>query len=139
MKLISMTDFVLEQKEILATDEIDLGTYLLRIFKYAKFLKQPLTIGQFIPALFVDGERKILEKPSFITHGNDIQDLRDEYQLSKERVIFEGFVYEKETNSVYNENGQCRIFINLMENYIVENLLSMANGNLTLTSNAKIR
>ena len=38
MKLISMTDFVLYKKESHT-----------QIMKYAKFLKQPLTLGMFVP------------------------------------------------------------------------------------------
>lgn len=65
MELISMTDFVLEQK----------GDNL----KYAQFLKQPLNLGMFVPC--VDNEVFNYSK-----HGNE-----NEYQQAKERVLFEGY------------------------------------------------
>lgn len=45
MKLMSMTDFVLEQERKLTTsDEIDMSYKFKNIVSYANFLKQPLTV-----------------------------------------------------------------------------------------------
>lgn len=48
MKLILMTDFVLEQQKATAS-ETPLLKPLKKIFNYANFLKQPLTLGMFVP------------------------------------------------------------------------------------------
>lgn len=48
MKLISMTDFVLEQVELYKHDKIGVFDFALRIKNYANFIKQPLTIGMFV-------------------------------------------------------------------------------------------
>ena len=88
MKLISMTDFVIEQN----SKEHSLEC-LLKIRSYAKFLKQPLTLGMFVPAKLVNDEWVVLEKPdcSFedMTIGEHVQLI--EYQETKERVLFEEF------------------------------------------------
>ena len=90
MELISMTDFVLnKQGEILNSE---LGTISC---KYANFLKQPLTLGMFVPC----GEAgNVLQEPdaSKFTMDNvnsfDIfRELTAYYRAAKERVLFEGF------------------------------------------------
>ena len=87
MKLISMTDFVLEQYEqcISSTG---------RTYNYAMFLKQPLELWMFIPC---DEEGNVLEEKSiFNTTDEDYifnSDDFDKYQQAKERCLFEGFEF----------------------------------------------
>lgn len=70
------------------------SSYLTDIFNYANFLKQPLTLGMFVP---VDAEGNFLEEP----HNDGLNDSFFKMQIafheekkyieSKEKVLFEGF------------------------------------------------
>lgn len=82
--LISMTDFVLEQIEINSFDEDKMS----KIWKYAKFLKQPLELWMFVPCKLVDGAWRALER---LNGGMREQDERrhKEYQQAKERCLFD--------------------------------------------------
>lgn len=73
MKLISMTDFVLDQNHKWFHERY----YFIE--KYANFLKQPLELGMFVPC--IDNEVFNYSK-----HGN-----KEQYQQAKEACIFEGF------------------------------------------------
>lgn len=95
MKLISMTDFVLEQMKEVTLDGT--GVVCARIGNYANFLKQPLTLAMFVPC---DLEGNVLEEPHNLglintyPTGDVIMDKSFEkaieYQQAKERVLFEG-------------------------------------------------
>ena len=80
-KLISMTDFVLETLNPLNFGSIEVKS----IINYAKFLKQPLKKGMFVPC---DDDDNILKKPNKYTSNLQIN---DEYEKAKEKVLFEGF------------------------------------------------
>lgn len=71
-RLISMVDFVLEKDSTC-------------IYKYAKFLKQPLELGFFIPT---NENGDVLQEPNRSTH-TDIE--CEQYKQAKERCLFEGF------------------------------------------------
>jgi hypothetical protein len=95
MKLIGMTDFVLEQIKKLKSSEINILQFRNSIENYAKFLKQPLELWMFVPCA-VDGE--VLEKPQkfdfFLKHKYQSYDIRtgyklDEYLKAKERCLFD--------------------------------------------------
>lgn len=53
MKLISCTNFVLEQKQKMKEPEdgfnIEKYNFIINVCNYANFLKQPLTLGMFVP------------------------------------------------------------------------------------------
>ena len=71
MKLIAMTDFVLEQKD---------NYFNQRFFKienYAKFLKQPLELWMFFPCDLIKGKIVALNEGD------------EHYQQAKERCLFE--------------------------------------------------
>lgn len=97
MKLISMTDFVLEQEKNYAhvTRDLKKNPFLL-IVDYAKFLKQPLTLGMFIPC----GERyqNVLKEPNSFNfeHEQDYEIYLNTYAEAKEKVLFEGFSIRNE-------------------------------------------
>lgn len=57
-KLVSMTDFVLEQMENVMLDGT--GSVCARIGNYANFLKQPLKLEMFVPC---DDEGNVFDKP----------------------------------------------------------------------------
>jgi|688.fasta_scaffold717292_3 hypothetical protein len=75
--LISMTDFVLEQRKIFKTDNI---RRFWACENYAKFLKQPLELWMFVPC---DSEDNVLEEP--ISHQLET------YEKAKERCLFHGY------------------------------------------------
>lgn len=95
-KLISMTDFVTETmtkplggQQVASVRHAEFEKFR-RIRNYAEFLKQPLTLGMFIPC---DENGVIFEEPERI-HFNTDFDYKAElsvYQEAKWRVLFEGF------------------------------------------------
>lgn len=86
-KLISMTDFVFgEANKKVKINEVTLETLAKsanKIYKYAKFLKTPLTLGIFIP---VDEAGNVLEKYHDLDNKNIL------YNEAKEKILFEGFI-----------------------------------------------
>jgi hypothetical protein len=105
MKLIPMTDFVLEQWdgvfEIYPFKEM-----CVKCYDYANFLKQTLELWMFIPC---DEEGNVLEEPKFHYTEQALRQLRgydleialtvnkkvSEYQQAKERCLFDGFTFHK--------------------------------------------
>lgn len=149
MKLISCTDFVLEFGKETNRDNYEQAYD--KISAYARFLKQPLTLGMFFPSKLVNGEWVVLEEPiwhdewlkgkvstSLFEHCRKSQ----EYQEAKDRVLFEGFNFkysDKFVTTVSNEkvwvNFKSRnIFVNDKVVSITENLVKY---NLVLTESAK--
>jgi hypothetical protein len=65
--------------------------------KFDEFLKQPLELWQFVPCKLVDGVCIVLEEPVFdeLLPMNEMDEIYNEYQEAKERVLFEGFEIEK--------------------------------------------
>ena len=100
MKLISMTDFVINEstnkqvsKNFSGFTDIVNNKKLSydNIISYANFLKQPLTLGMFVPC---DENGNVLsEKYSAKedAENKSFTKLSNEYQQAKERCLFEGF------------------------------------------------
>ncbi|MDR3026074.1 hypothetical protein [Chryseobacterium sp.] len=107
MKLTSLSDYVLEQEKIIL-DEIEYSgstsedyrsmvQFITLVTNYTKFLKQPLTLGMFMP---VDEDGVVLKEPKKEDYtleeleasymGIDVLD----YHEAKEKVIFEGWIHE---------------------------------------------
>lgn len=96
-KLISMTDFVLQENKV-GQQVNSITSYLYqelsRIKNYANFLKKPLKLGYFIPC---DKNDEALPRPSLYdprskTGLYDIDEYDErvkEYQEAKQRVLFE--------------------------------------------------
>ena len=139
-KLISMVQFVIEQNE---QEEISIGESYCDILNYAKFLKQPLTLGMFIPC---DLEGNVLREPkkyaskydkplqsgnigfNYVLLDKDLE----QYQQAKERVLFEGFEVKQDAwKSVTNNNG-CSLFFGEPCKATIEDLVKY---NLTLSEN----
>lgn len=114
--LISMTDYVLEQKEVALENPntiIALGRFLDNVTNYAKFLSMPLELKMFVPC---DDEGNVLEKELFSPIWEDYHNKKggnhelylhnlkiyNEYQKALSEVIFEGF--ELKTRTAFN-NG----------------------------------
>lgn len=100
-KLISMVDFVIEQRTAIDSN----GRFLTSVDRfrncenYAQFLQQPLTLGMFVPCVNdvpinkpnikdVFGMTSIYESKKMSRIHTEKM---DEYQQAKERVLFEGF------------------------------------------------
>ena len=85
MKLISMTDFVLKNEKQPYVE----GTKYKDLVNYAKFLKQPLKLGMFVPC---DEDGNILEKPSaesyIILETCEYSKEWIDYKKAKEKVLF---------------------------------------------------
>ena len=102
MKLISMTDFVLEQFE----EEISCAVSEQKMYDYANFLKQPLTLAMFVPC---DDYGNVLEIPTkensnnTIDHDSKLMDYND----AKSKVLFNGFSYINEV--LINNKNHCSI------------------------------
>lgn len=134
MKLISMTDFVLEQElpTYLQKDEFEEAYY--KLHNYANFLKKPLTLEMFVPC---DEDGNVLEEPNRISNMNwDAKKLEDwslnchEYQQAKERVLFDGF--KLKDGFIIMPDKQF-LDTSKLKNKIVENLI---NEHYTLTESA---
>lgn len=109
MKLMSMTEFVLHQNKEFAkgkplheTDwNLEFEKFSKLLIRYAEFLRQPLTLGMFVP---VDEKGKVLESPYldnvFHSHyrlpvkfSNVTDDYVKKYEKAKEKVLFIGWIY----------------------------------------------
>ncbi|MFN4026449.1 MAG: hypothetical protein ACK4IZ_03285 [Flavobacterium sp.] len=102
-KLVSMTNFVLQEYEKRNAYYNQDDKVLSKIKKYAEFLKQPISIWQFIPC---DLDGNILEKPN--NYDDKIIWLEGEnrvYQEAEYRVVFPGFmVMETRPNPEYSKS-----------------------------------
>lgn len=141
MKLINMTDFVLEQELILNIQGYEFR-FISRVYRYAKFLKQPLELWMFVPCHLVDGVWKILEYPDdakeYIFRGDSMrhEDLQD-YRRAKERCLFDDWkVVSNRNNTICIENkSKHRLFLpNCMT---IENI-AYTNSQLTKTAQKQL-
>jgi len=142
-KLISMTDFVLDQSEILHKEQknrnFNLGMldFATNSIKYARFLKQPLELWMFVPC---DKDGNVLaEKSIFNTTDEDYifySDDFDKYQKAKERCLFDGFELKGETEFswIFKHNGIFPIMISKQRN--IEYLVTILKREIELTQTA---
>ncbi|WP_445720432.1 hypothetical protein [Flavobacterium sp.] len=90
MKLISMTDFVLDKYKNAPLEDYDQvnETFINSVIKYAEFLKQPLKLEMFVPC---DEDGNILEEPDqeFELTFWDYSTKMSKYEQAKEKVLFE--------------------------------------------------
>lgn len=114
-KLIPMIDYVIGQwdRDIYTDDFAQL------MIKYATFLKQPLTLGMFVPC---DENGNVFE---YSENDFDIS-----YQKAKEKVIFEGCKAEKEANSyIITDSKNSVVWVSWNTSKTIEDLIPY---NLTL-------
>lgn len=152
--LVSMTDFVISQIKTESTVNDSFKKYLADIRNYALFLKQPLTLGMFVPC---DEKENVLEEPkgfnewhkwgisSKLEHSEIID--CQKYWKAKEKVLFKGFevntLLDDTTKRLTSPNGRFNIawynsekgwyLSNGIEGMIVEELLNL---DLELTESA---
>jgi hypothetical protein len=127
MKLISMTDFVLEEVKNWHANSPTI------IINYANFLKQPLELWMFVPC---DEDGNVISESYNDEQHVIIQHL--EYAEAKERCLFEGF--EIDGGIVWHKAGlDNTLFIfGLCEDKYktIEDLVSSRFPNLILTPTA---
>ncbi len=113
---------------------------------FDNFLEKPLKLGYFIPC---DENDVPLEEPINFEvwerlHFNNGKTEKgtigfkehEKYQEAKQRVLFEGFEYDKENDWVtYNEFA--RFFVSELQNGKVEDLFKLIKDEITLTETSK--
>ena len=130
MKLIAMTDyvkFIEEQGNInIILTQSEKHEKCLR---YANFIKQPLTLGMFVPC---DLHGNALEKPT----TEDLEAYR-KYQQANGRVVFKDCVYDHDIKTVRPPKEYADMFYNRKNDYDTKLLIEdVIKYNLTLTKNA---
>lgn len=135
-KLISMTDFVIQQNMYYANKDISVEKLQLNILNYAMFLQQPLTLGMFIPC---DLDGNVLEIIPFNEHkqGSSFEFMQHKLlDEAKERVLFEGWqlVYNYKCGA---EVAKCKITgrcqFNIKDYINIEHLFNMYDFEFILT------
>ena len=129
-RLISMTDFVLQNVESKTMK-------LSKIADYANFLKQPLTLGMFVPC---DDDGNVLEEPSkdmwdnFIIshfeHFNESYTYCFNYQKAKLKVLFNGFQVRNQSTYSIVSNKDGAVWVTCRKSKNIESLIPY---NLDLT------
>ena len=125
MKLISMTDFVLQCNNKWHNDKISTAEMCKKITSYANFLKQPLTLGMFVPC---DDDGNVLEEP-ICENQNKSQQLMEFAVKSKifdkaqSKVLFTDFNIRKQSSYavVFNKDGD--VWITWNESKAIETLI----------------
>ena len=146
-RLKSMTDFVIDvgNMENYPSHEKALSW----IYNYATFLKKPLKLGYFIPcdendlpleepSLYFEWNKEEPEEWIFTCHDEikECVKYQEKYDAYLERVLFEGFEYDKENDWVtYNEFA--RFFVSELQNGKVEDLFKLIKDEITLTETSK--
>lgn len=107
MKLISMTDFVLQQQN----ESYSKDQFVERVEAYANFLKEPLKLEMLIPC---DDIGYILEKPDLIDERYNLRLLN--YKQALEKVLFKGFeIIDNEENFIEIHFSKENIWISIQD------------------------
>jgi len=141
MKLISMTEKVLQLSKDLGIGGDTFHDFYLKTTYYANFLSQPLTLGMFVPCV----DNVPLEEPkseNYLTWF-EYEQAHKQYQQAKENILFEGFYLLFESSDIIcvdNDTYQLwfykdgRVTIN---SKTIETLEDLVKYKLTLTKTAK--
>lgn len=122
MKLISMTDFVLHESFGVGNEIIDKGIFYNKCRDYANFLKQPLTLGMFVPC---DEGGNVLEQPCDVMNTDGCRDCACRvYKKSKEKVLFENVEKYRFTSL----SGEGVVQFGTRVNFIFKPLIETRNG-----------
>ena len=122
-KIISMTDFVLEQSNNALLEDCHQAnkTYVNKVINYANFLTQDLTLGLFVPC---DEKGNVLEEKT------PFQDKYYEYQQAQEKVIFKGCKAEKKADFyIITDSNDSNVWVSWNTSKRIEDLIPY---NLTL-------
>ena len=108
------------------------------VLRVKDFVKQQPNISMFVPAVFEDGEWRILEQCDEVCACEC--DKIKEYRTALDNVIFEGFEVEQILNSgkifLINEDTICLTFLNnsvFIEKNLITSLEQLTHYNLTIT------
>ena len=126
-KLISTTDFVLEQKEYIKEVDklsffeiqIKINEFYDKVVHHTTQMKRPLEKGMFVPC---DEEGNVLKEPKESDynlgdiHAGYYREDLIKYQQAKERILFKGF-YSVDENTV--SNGEIEIIFGGLISLIV--------------------
>jgi hypothetical protein len=87
MKLISTTEFILEQDELIRKNRITPYQFTMNVTDYALFLQRPLTLDMFVPC---DDNENVLEEPIIGQFGNEQYEGAewDVFSRAQEKVLF---------------------------------------------------
>ena len=145
MKLISMVEYVLEQRNI----QIRPSEVCRLSVNYANFLNQPLTLGMFVPT---DEDGNLLEKykyfPCSLKYAKEINEYYYKYQKAKDKVLFEGFewntadFFDKPMLELENKEKKYLLYdcedknFQDSEDKFINTIEDLLSCNLTLTPNA---
>lgn len=69
-----------------------------------EFGRQKPELWMFMPCKLVDGAWVVLEEPNYKANELQLQDEWKDYLEAKERVIFEGFEYEKKSKMIVSND-----------------------------------
>ena len=135
MKLISMTDFVLEQLNEQNSRTKPMREVFNSLEKYAKFLKQPLKLEMFVPC---EEEGEILNYNEILESVKEGTETWAIWETAKEKVLFEGFEVEGSIcfNGAKRISVDYGIFIPTMRRITIEDLISDKKNPLQLTPTA---
>lgn len=137
-KLIQMTSFVVNESENLDYDSFN------RVVRYAKFLKQLLTLGMFVPC---DENGNVLEAGGRCQRNcscgeeavQDCKELRwEKYEKAKENVLFKGFEFLESWGEFWHlmhESGN-NLLIRKDETTSIEKKLLAQSYQIELTESA---
>lgn len=154
MKLISMTEKVLQLSKNLGIGGNTFYDFYLKTTYYANFLSQPLTLGMFVPC---DENGNVLEEPkswqNFLEYSHiSINGLKPEiyeYQKAKDKVLFDGFYIigiedclfeiELKNNNLWLSFSKNDVIItdNTTFEYSIKTIENIIKYDLTLTESAK--
>ena len=146
-KLITLTDYVLEQEEIWRNSKVEIEDDLNYIFKtsnYAKFLSMPLELKMFVPC---DEEGNVLEEPKNYKQWlkkalNTPYDLDlskyEKYEKSESEVIFEGFEWYQGIRRGFAKKDFDYVGAEFCKDRKIEDVVREFD-NLKLTPNAKLK
>lgn len=143
MKLISMTDFVLEQEKLYPCSDLkdynEINEKVLNaIINYAQFLKQPLKLEMFVPC---DEDGNFLEEPIFHEPNNEneignYEKLIEEYYEAKDKVLFDNYLVIKKSNySVVIDSHGRDVWLSWNQSKTIESLINEVTE-VSLTPNA---
>ena len=86
MKLISMTDFVIENENMVKQTESEMSKDLFKLAQYAHFLKQPLKLWMFTPC---DEDGNILINDNLTEYDREMYfEEEQKFRQAKKRCLF---------------------------------------------------
>lgn len=134
-----MTSFIEEQEKLIpATEHGPVKDwdriYVQRTISYCRFLRQPLTLGMFVP---VDEKGEYWESPTYYGGSNAMMnDIElEKWNKAQEKVLFEGFEYLERENFFCVLNNDLMLRLDRSD-FRIKTIESISNECLKLTPSA---